>query len=71
MKSLDRKQTMNRIEVIKEYTKRDIIGDTSSLYALIRCLSAEEATGLLLESIPGDLLLRNATLKVVLLNFVI
>lgn len=57
---------MNRTEVIKEYAKRDTIGDNSILYALIRCLPADEATCLLLESIPGDLLLRNAALKIVL-----
>ncbi len=57
---------MNRIKFIEHYSDGSRIGDHSVLYALIRCLDIDDAVRLLATSISGNLLLRNASLKVVL-----
>lgn len=59
---------MERIEFIEGYCEKDRIGDNSVLYALIRCLNVEDAASLLQRSLPGNLLLRNASLKIVIEN---
>ena len=56
---------MERIEFIEGFCNKERIGDNSVLYALIRCLDIAEAVKLLQRSLSGHLLLRHASLKVV------
>lgn len=57
---------MNRIKYIEAYCDKERIGDNSVLYALIRCLDETDAVKLLQKSLTDNLLLRHASLKVVL-----
>jgi len=57
---------MDRIKYIEAYCDKERIGDNSVLYALIRCLNEKDVVKLLQKSLTENLLLRHASLKVVL-----
>jgi hypothetical protein len=57
---------MDRIKYIEEFCDKERIGDNSVLYALIRCLDVNDAVKILKRSFSGNLLLRDASLKIVL-----
>lgn len=57
---------MDRIKYIEDFCKKERIGDNSVLYALIRCLDVSDAVQILKRSFSGNLVLRDASLKIVL-----
>ena len=57
---------MDRIKYIEAYCDKKRIGDNSIIYALIRCLDETDVVRLLQKSFTKNLLLRHASLKIVI-----